>query len=377
MRKSIQTIGVVCAALLAAKQALAADTNSATTPAKPVIKPSESEASTTSVVAKGKGVEVSRTQLDEAVQSYKANAAAQGRPIPPEQIAMVEPGLLDRLIETQVLLSRATDADKAKGKNEATKHLLEAKTNAPSIEAFDAQLKAMGTSEDKLVRDMTEQGTAEAVIMRELKINITDADAKKFYDDTNNAAKFEQPEMVRASHILLMTQDPKTKQELSQADKDAKRKTMEGLLKRARAGEDFAKLAKEFSEDPGSKDKGGEYTFPRGRMVPEFEAAAFALKPNEVSDIVTTQFGYHIIKLSEHIPAGKVTFDKVAPRITNYLTQQELGKLAPDYMAKARKEAEVEILDERLKTPPQPPPNESTAPPQIRPRPAAGGSAPK
>jgi parvulin-like peptidyl-prolyl isomerase len=124
---------------------------------------------------------------------------------------------------------------------------------------------------------------------------------------------------------------------------------MEGLLKRARAGEDFAKLAKEYSEDPGSKDKGGEYTFPKGQMVPEFEATAFSLKTNEISDIVTTQYGYHIIKLHEHIPAQKVAFDKVSPRIKDYLVQQELVKLAPDYIAKIRKDANVEILDENLK----------------------------
>jgi parvulin-like peptidyl-prolyl isomerase len=146
-----------------------------------------------------------------------------------------------------------------------------------------------------------------------------------------------------------MTKDPKTDKELSQAEKDAKHKTMEGLLKRARAGEDFAKLAKEYSEDPGSKDKGGEYTFPRGKMMPEFESAAFALKPGEVSDIATTSYGYHIIKLSEHTPAQKVAFDKVAPAIKNRLTEQELAKLAPDYLAKAKKEAGVEILDEKLK----------------------------
>ena len=347
MRKTTSSIILLCAAWLLAQQVPAADTSTGPAPATPAVKPSEQSAD--AVIAKGKGVEVKRSQLDEAVQSFKASATAQGRTMPPEQMAMVEPGLLDRLIQNQILISKATDAEKAKAREDATGRIQEAKTNAPSEEAFNSQLKTMGMTEDKLVKTMAEEGTAEAVIVRELKINTTDADARKFYDDTNNTAKFEQPETVRASHILLMTQDPKTGQELPQADKDAKRKTMEGLLKRARAGEDFAKLAKEFSEDPGSKDKGGEYTFPRGQMVPEFESTAFALKTNEVSDIVTTKYGYHIIKLSEHTPAQKVAFDKVAPRIKNYLTQQELAKLAPEYIARVRKEAQVEILDDKLK----------------------------
>lgn len=76
----------------------------------------------------------------------------------------------------------------------------------------------------------------------------------------------------------------------------------EDLLKRAEDGEDVAKLAREFSEDPGLMDKGGECTFPRGQMVPEFEAAASSLKTNQISDVVTMPFGYHIIKLSEKIP---------------------------------------------------------------------------
>jgi peptidyl-prolyl cis-trans isomerase C len=344
MSKSIRSIVLPCvAALLVAQQVPAADTNTA----KPVVKPSEQSADT--VIAKGKGVEVKRGQLDEAVSNVKANAAAQGETIPPEQLAMVEPRLLDGLIKSQIVLSKATDAEKAKAKQDATEGLQQAKTNAPSEEAFNARLKAMGTTADQLVKTMAEQSTVEAVLVRELNINVTDADVKAFYEDTNNAAKFKRPEMVRASHILLMTKDPKTNQELSQAEKDAKRKTMEGLLKRARDGEDFAKLAKEYSEDPGSKDKGGEYTFPRGQMMPEFEAAAFALKTNEVSDIVTTSYGYHIIKLSEHIPAQKIAFDKVAPAIKNRLTEQELAKLAPDYLAKVKKEAGVEILDEKLK----------------------------
>jgi peptidyl-prolyl cis-trans isomerase C len=346
-KRTLSTVVLCTAAALLAVPILAAEITPAPASAKPEGNPSE--LSGDAVLAKGKGVEVKRSQLDDAVRGFKAKVAAQGQTVPPEQMAMVEPGLLEQLIQTQILVSKATDAEKTKAKEEAAGHVQEAKTNAPSEEVFNAGIKAMGMTEDKLVKTMAEEGTAEAVILRELKINISDADIKKFYDDTNNASKFEQPEMVRASHILLMTQDPKTKQELSQADKQAKHKTMEGLLKRARTGEDFAKLAKEFSEDPGSKDKGGEYTFPRGQMMPEFEAAAFALKTNEVSDIVTTQYGYHIIKLYEHLPARKVALDKVAPRIKGHLTQQELEKQAPEYLAKVKKEAAIEILDPKLK----------------------------
>src|SRR5262249_36535838 len=149
----------------------------------------------------------------------------------------------------------------------------------------------------ELQSKMIEESTAQIVLERELKISVSDDEVKKFYDD--NPSKFEQPEMVRASHILLSTRDPETNKDLPDEQKMAKRKKAEELLKRARAGEDFAKLARENSEDPGSKDRGGEYQFSRGQMVPEFETAAFSLKTNEVSEIVTTQYGYHIIKLSE------------------------------------------------------------------------------
>jgi len=158
--------------------------------------------------------------------------------------------------------------------------------------------------------------------------------------------------MVRASHILLSTRDPETNKDLSEDQKTAKRKKAEELLKRARAGEDFAKLAKENSEDPGSKDKGGEYQFSRGQMVGEFETAAFSLKTNEISDIVTTQFGYHIIKLSEKIPAKKIELTKVTPDVKEYLTQQQMQKRqqdVQDYLQKLKKESAVEILDDNLK----------------------------
>jgi peptidyl-prolyl cis-trans isomerase C len=301
----------------------------------------------TKVIAKGKGVEVTRGQLDDEVIRIKAQAAAHNQNIPPEQMPVMERQILEQLIQVQLLKSQATEADKAAGKALAEKRFEDAKTKLGSEEALNRQLKLMGTTREEVLVKWTDSAIAESVLKRELKVNVTDADARKYYDD--NPARFEEPEMVRASHILLMTTDPKTNSDLSDEQKAAKRKTMEGLLKRARAGEDFAKLAMEYSEDPGSKDKGGEYKFPRGQMVPEFEAAAFSLGTNQVSDIITTRFGYHIIKLNEKIPAKKVEYGKAATDIKDGLTQQALQKQFPDFVAKLKKEAGVEIIDEKLK----------------------------
>jgi parvulin-like peptidyl-prolyl isomerase len=299
------------------------------------------------LVAKGKGVQVTRGELDEDVVRAKSQLAAAGRPIPPEQTTLMEQQLLDQLINVQLLKAKATEADRVAGKAAAEKRFADVKAKLGSEEALKRQLTLMGATQEEVLQKWTEALTAEAVLKRELNINVTDTDTKKYYDE--NPAKFEQPEMVRASHILLATRDPATGTDLSDEKKAAKRKELEGILKRARAGEDFAKLAKEYSEDPGSKDKGGEYKFPRGQMVPEFEAAAFSLKTNQVSDIVTTSFGYHIIKLSEKIPAQKIDYAKAASDIKEGLTAQAMQKQFPDYVKGLRAAANVEILDEKLK----------------------------
>jgi len=318
-----------------------ATTAAPATPAKP------SDLFPDAVVAKGKDVEIKRSQLEDELMHLKARVAAQGQKLNPDQMLLYEQGILEDLIRIQLLRARAADDDKAAAKKMAAKKMADTITELGSEEALDRQLKAADLTRPELLGKWTDAATAENVLKRELNINVTDEDVKKFYDD--NPSKFEQPEMVRASHILLMTKDPKTKAELSKEAKEAKHKQIDDLLKRARSGEDFAKLAREFSEDPGSKDSGGEYTFPRGQMVPEFETAAFSLKTNQISDIVTTQYGYHIIKLSEKIPAKKVELAKVADRVKQSLVGQAIQKDFPAYYAKIKKGAGVQILDEKLK----------------------------
>lgn len=306
------------------------------------------------IIAKGKGIEIKRSQLDAEMIQLQSMAAAQGRAIPPESLPMFQVQKLNDLIAFQLLLAKATDADKTKGKEVFAKALQRLKANNKLTDAaFDEklanQLRLQGLTRAEWDKQRLDQATVQVVLQRELKIEITDVDTKKYYDE--NPTKFEQPEQVRASHILISTKDQVTNENLSEEQKKAKLKQIQDLRKRAVAGEDFAKLAKEFSEDPGSKDAGGEYTFGRGRMVPAFEAAAFSLNTNQISDVVTTDYGYHIIKLSEKMPAKVVSYAEVSDELKEALRAQELQKKLEDgkYLANLRKEANVELLDEKLK----------------------------
>jgi peptidyl-prolyl cis-trans isomerase C len=337
----------VLAVAFTAAIALAATPGKPATNSAPVKSANPSNLFGDTVIAKGKGFEIKRSQLDDALIGLKSTAAARGQRITPDQSALFEQQLLERLIQIQLLLGRATKEDQDKGKETSAKRLETIKTRAGTEEALNRQLKSVGMSQEELRTRMIDEAVAETVLERELHINVSEAEVKQYYEE--NPAKFEQPEMVRVSHILLGTRSS-TGEELNAEQKADKRKQMEALLKRAREGEDFAKLVKEYSEDTASKEKGGEYTFGRGgRMVPEFEGASFSLETNQVSDIVTTQYGYHIIKLLEKLPAKKIEFAKVSTEIQDYLKQQATGKQIPAYMDKLKKEAGVEILDEKLK----------------------------
>lgn len=334
--------------------ALAADPKDAKSPAvapplpKPAVKADDLFPPT--VLAKGKGFEVNSKQLDEAFLNFRTASASRGQQPPPEEKRQeVEKKLLDRLIVVEVLKRKASDADKAKGKAAADKLLADFLKQAGSIEGFRRQVQAMGMTPESFTAQFTERAVVEEVVNREVRdtIPVTPQQVQKYYDE--NPKRFEQPETIRAAHILLATRDIATNQELTLDKQKAQRDLIEALLKRARAGEDFGKLAKDFSQDPGSKERGGEYVFPRGQMAMEFETAAFAMRPGQISDVVTTKFGYHIIKVLERNPAKKVEFEKVKDRIRENLQQEEADKRLPAYLEKVKKEAGVEILAEKYK----------------------------
>jgi peptidyl-prolyl cis-trans isomerase D len=171
------------------------------------------------------------------------------------------------------------------------------------------------------------------------RLTIAPQDVQRSYED--NAQQYSTPEQVRASHILLKTEGK---------DEAAVKKQAEDVLKQAKApGADFAALATKYSEDDSNSKKGGDLDyFPRGQMVPEFDKVAFELQPGQISDIVKTQFGFHIIKLVDKKPATKKTLDEVKAQIEDQLkwdrAQTEAQRVADDVATKLKKPADFDTV---------------------------------
>ena len=171
------------------------------------------------------------------------------------------------------------------------------------------------------------------------RINVTPQDVDSYYN--SNVQQFQTPEQVRASHILLKTEGK---------DEAAVRKQAEDVLKQAKApGADFAALAKKYSEDDGSKANGGDLDyFSKGRMVPEFEQAAFTLQPGQISDLVKSQFGFHIIKVVDKKPAATRTLDEMRPQIQQTLqaqrVEQQITDRTRDLDARITKPADLDVV---------------------------------
>ena len=209
----------------------------------------------------------------------------------------------------------------------------------PEPAQFEQALSQQGMTAEglkgRIGRDLSIQKFVETQVNQEITLG---ADApRKFYDD--NPEQMRQPDKLRLSHILKRLAPDATPEA-----KKATKEVMDDLLEQARSGADFAALAEEHSEDPGSAANGGELTVSRGETVPPFEQAAFALEAGGVSEIVETQFGFHIIKLSEKMTGEAIPFEEAKPRIEMFLRQQALQEALGAKVEALKREAAVELF---------------------------------
>ena len=288
-------------------------------------------------VAVVNGVTISKDTYDRELNFFVRRAAPGGKTIPDEQMAQMKNEVLESLIDRELLYQES----KKKGiqiKSEAvTDQLQKIQQRYPSKEEFNKLLSNMGLTESDVQMQIARGMAIQELIDKEVteKVKVSDEETKSFYD--KNPQLFQQPEQVKASHILIKVEAD------APADKKAEaRKKIETVQQKVQKGEDFAILAKTYSEGPSGPRGGDLGYFERGRMVKPFEEVAFNLKPNETSEIVETRFGYHLIKVDDKKPARKMTYAEVKDRLKEQLKKQKTDSETENYIETLRKEAKIE-----------------------------------
>ena len=300
-----------------------------------VVKPVPTELP--AVVARVNGEAIDGADLQAAVAQLESRA---GRTVPPEQRDRVFRGVLDQLIAYRLLSQESVTRNIQVPEADVEARVSEIQGQFPSAEVFQQTLTQQNMTAEQFREDVRKGlrivGLVEAEVAR--TASVTPEQVEQFY--AGNAGSFQQGERVRASHILIAVP-----QNADAAAKEQARAKAEEILKEAKAGGDFAELAKLHSQDPGSAPRGGDLDyFERGQMVGPFEETAFALAPGQVSEIIETQFGFHIIKLTDKQAARTVPLDEVRAKIEEYLKDQNRERQTQVFIEALRSKAQIDIL---------------------------------
>jgi len=242
--------------------------------------------------------------------------------------------ILHRMVDKILILDQGKKKNIDVSKEDVQKELDSVKQKFPDEKAFQNLLAQKNVTEDD-VKEMIRENLLIKKIMDDITSSVSevsDADVKKYYDE--NQDKLKQAAQVKASHILL-----KVDEDASEEDAEKVKKKIEEIREKIKSGGDFAKLAEEFSDCPSGKRAGGDLGwFGKGQMVPPFEKAAFAMKPGELSDIVKTRFGYHIIKLTDKKEEGVPKLEEMSDDIKEELSMQNKSESFSSWLEKEKEQ---------------------------------------
>ena len=315
---------------------------------------------------------ITQAQFDQMMEKQAGSGmlAAMGVDVKKDKNSFIYLLLKDRIINELIVKSLLDEEIQKRGIKVTNKDVDEAiKTiidKVGSKEQLDAILKENGISNSQFKDDLKEEVKMKKLAQQLGNSSVSDAEAKKFYNDNIN--KFKYPDKVRASHILISV-NPVEITEIVKSD--AKNKNLDEAGIKAKVNEEikareakvnkllaeakkdptqFAKLAKENSDDTASAVKGGDLGFFTAKeMVPEFSKAAFAMKPNTVSDKpVQTQFGYHIIMVTDRAAAGQTPYEKVKNDIKGYLENQKQIEMIDNLTESLKKNAKIEYVNQEF-----------------------------
>ncbi|HEO71739.1 MAG TPA: hypothetical protein ENN80_10800 [Candidatus Hydrogenedentes bacterium] len=249
--------------------------------------------------------------------------------------------LLDRLIDTEVVLALADQAGIQVADAEVDELMAQQKQYFESQEQFQEALASIGMTEQAL-HDAIRDGIAQRrfVEQKTQDIEVTDEEISSQYEELKAQGRLQRPDdTADVAHILV-----KVDSEEQQAWDDAKVK-IDAARKRIVDGEDFGDVAGEVSDDPGSAARGGAYPgTPRGRMVPEFDNLMFEIPLDTVSEPFKTQFGWHIMTVTDRHKAGVQTREEIEEPLRDYILDQKRQEAVDAMVAEAREEMDVKVL---------------------------------
>lgn len=295
-------------------------------------------------IARVNGVEIAQADFDQQFNLIKKRYSSMGMPLNDEKLKEFKKNILDGLIEQELLLQKSQAQGIKVTPEEIQTELDNFKKQFKDQSDFEKKISEMNYTEDMVKNQIKRTKTIRKLIDEKVlpTITISDESLKSYYD--SHPKEFKVPERVRASHILVKVDVKATDVEKADA-----RKKIEAIKSKLDNGEDFAKLASEDSDCPSSKKGGNLGFFSRGQMVKPFEDAAFSLKPGEVSDIVETRFGYHIIKLAEKEDAKTLAYNDIKENLENKLKQDKLKETMPTYIDSLKAKAKIEIREDKEK----------------------------
>ena len=285
-------------------------------------------------VATVDGSVITRGDLNREMNNMQRQLEKQGRQLDDSQIAEMKNETLENLINRELLYQEGKKTGIEIESQAVEKEFGNLKKQFSSEEEFRKALTEIHLSETAMKNELKKRLTIQQFIEDKVvkKIVVSEKETKTYYDE--NPAFFKKPEQVRASHILIKIETP-----ADDSKKTDARKKIQEIRQRLQKGEDFAELAKKFSDCPSGANGGDLGYFSRGQMVEPFEKAAFSMKPGEMSDIVETRFGFHLIKVVDKQAAATLDYEATKEKISRYLknmkVQQEVDRLIEKLRAKA------------------------------------------
>jgi parvulin-like peptidyl-prolyl isomerase len=344
------------------------------------------------ILARGKGFTIEQVEVDDRVVEQKVLLQSMGRRVTADEEQLLEEQTLDRLVIRAILLQLATEGERVEARRLVSQRVAEEKEKLGSDDAYRRKILKSGTTPEAFEERMVDQTITDQVIQREIrsKLTVSDEQVRAYYDEgvdvqaaelrtvvarlkaenqdttfyrdaTNRLAIIQQtnldrlvrPEQARARMLVLFTKHPVSGQLLPEDARRSKRERLARLRLRVLAGDDFAALAREFSEEPDAQRNNAEYLAAKEKVtLAPLREALFSLPLNQVSDIIETDLGYYLIEVLERPPGGKVPFEEAQHDIRQLLLSQEVEKRLPAWFEALKREYEVELTQ-------QPPPPET------------------